>query len=333
VPNERYWGPKPKLEQVTFVPRTDQATEVNSLLSGEVSVIFPQPTVTMRSQFEKAGNVEFVVGAGTTYEGLWPNHSKPPLNDKAVREALAYAVDRQAVVDTIIKPINPDAEVLNCTGWVPTVGEWCDGTDFEDFTYDADKAKGILQGAGWQLGSDGIFAKGGQRLSIQFSTTTGNKGREDTQALLKEKAKAAGIDLVIQNFEAGNLFENKLPKLDYMLAEYAQIASPDPSVTSLYLCDQIPKDANQFSGQNFNAWCNEEADAAIKAADKEIDVPKRVELTHKIGDLAREDIVWIPLYQKPLITAWRSDRVGGPIGDYTINPLSSFYKMNEWFLR
>jgi peptide/nickel transport system substrate-binding protein len=288
----------------------------------------------MAKQFKaRAKTVEFTVGAGTTYEGLWPNHSKPPLKEKAVREGLAYAVDRQAVVDTIIKPINPDAKVLNCAGWVPGVGEWCDNTDFASFRYNPTKAKSVLQAAGWKLGSDGIFAKGGQRLSIQFSTTAGNKGREDTQALLKEKAKAAGIELAIKNYEAGDLFENRLPKLEFVMAEYAQVASPDPAVTSLYLCDQIPSQANQFSGQNFNAWCNRDADAAVKAADKEIDVPKRTELTKKIGDFVRRDVVWIPMYQKPLITAWRSDRVTGPIGDFNSSPLASFYNMHTWSLK
>jgi peptide/nickel transport system substrate-binding protein len=330
VRNDAYWGTKPKLERVVFVPRTDQTTEVNALLSGEVSAIYPQPTVTMPDQFDKAGNVEFTVGAGTTYEGLWLNHSKPPLNEKAVREALAYAVNRQAVVDTIIKPINPDAEVLNCAGWVPTVGEWCDNTDFEKYTYDIEKAKSILEGAGWTAGAGGIYSKGGKPLRIEWTTTAGNKGREDTQALVKEQAKAAGFDLVIKNTEAGNFFENKLPKLDFMMGEYAQVASPDPSVASLYPCAQIPSQKNEFSGQNYTAWCNEDADKLVADADREVDPEKRAEIVHQIGDVVAQDIVWIPLYQKPLITAWRTDRVAGPLGDFNTTPLASFQNLHEW---
>jgi peptide/nickel transport system substrate-binding protein len=333
VPNARYWGPKPKLERVTFVPREEQNTEITSLLSGEIAGIYPQPNVEMPRRL-KASNVKFVVGGGTTYEGLWLNLDKAPLNDKAVREALFWATDRQAIVDTIIKPINPDAEILNCTGWVPTVGDWCDNTDFADFDkYDIAKAKQILDGAGWTLGGDGIYAKGGQRLSLVFSTTAGNKGREDTQALLKEKWKAAGIELVVKNFASPSpIFTDVLPKGNFSVAEYAQVSSPDPSVTSLYACEQIPTAANDYSGQNFDRWCNQRASELTKQSDRTVDPAERLKLIQQVGDLVREDLVWFPLYQKPLITAWRTDKIAGPVGEYNSTPLGGFYNLWEWSL-
>jgi peptide/nickel transport system substrate-binding protein len=332
VPNDNYWGPKPKFSRATFVPREDQNTEVNSLLSGEVAMIYPQPNVEMRKRFESNKNVKFVVGGGTTYEGLWLNLAKPPLDDPKVREALFWATDRQAVVDTIIKPIQPDAKILNCGGWVPSVGKWCDNTDFADFdSYDSAKAKQILEADGWKLGSDGIYAKGGQRLSLQFSTTSGNKGREDTQALLKEKWKAAGIELIVKNFASPSpIFTDVLPKGNFAVSEYAQVASPDPGVSSLYKCDQIPTAANEYTGQNFSRWCNQRASDLAAAADREVDPAKRLDLIHQVGDAVRQDLVWFPLYQKPLITAWRTDKVAGPVGDYSNTGLSSFYTMAEW---
>lgn len=332
VRNDAFWGEAALLDKVTMVPREDQATEVNALLTGEIVAIYPQPTVTMRQQFEGANGVEFSVGAGTTYEALWPNHSKPPLGEKAVREALGYAVDREAVVESIVKPINPEAEVLNCAAWVPNVGPWCDGADYRAYSYDPDKAKSILTDAGWTMGSDGIFAKGGQRLAITFSTTSGNTGREDTQALLKEKAKAAGIQLDIQNFPGGELFQNKLPKLDFNLGEYAQVASPDPGITTIVACERIPTEANGFSGQNFVAWCNERATEISKRADATVDPEQRVRLVKELGDLIAQDVAWIPLYQKPLITAWRADRLDGPVGAFTQSPMGGFANMDRWYL-
>ena len=269
VPNPRYWAKerRPHLEQVTMVPREDQNTELNNLITGEAAAAYPQlsPGITKRVQ---AKGVSFSIGFGVTYEGLWLNLSKPPLDDKPVREALAHAVDRQAIVDTLIKPDAPGAKVLNCAGWVPNVGRWCDDTQFADLNYDPAKTKQILEADGWKLGADGVYAKNGRRLSLPFSTTAGNKGREDTQALIKQKAKAAGFDFVIQNYVGTELFQNRLPKLDYTVAEYAQTASPDPSVNSLYPCDQIPSKSNGNSGQNFTAWCNHDADTLVRQADQ-----------------------------------------------------------------
>jgi peptide/nickel transport system substrate-binding protein len=334
VRNDKYWVKDkiPNLDQVTFVPREDQSTELNALLTGEALAAYPQPSPGITKQV-KAPGLKYTAGAGSTYEGLWMNHGKFPFNDPKVREAFAYAVDRSAVIDAIYKADFPDMKVLNCAGWVPTIGDWCDDTAFADLSYQPDKAKSILQGAGWTLGSDGIFAKGGKRLSITYSTTAGNKPREDTQALLKEKAKAAGIELVIKNSKATQLFEDKLPKGDYELAEYAQVAPPDPSVTSILSCDQIPSAANGFAGQNTTRWCNKQATALMKEADKTIDHDKRRDLSQQINKTERQDIAWIPMFQKPLILIWHDDRLTGPIGTYAATSYSGFFNMYDWSLK
>jgi PPK2 family polyphosphate:nucleotide phosphotransferase len=141
VPNPKFWGHKPYFDQVTFVPREDQTTEINSLLSGEVSAIFPQPSnVSLLDQFAANPNVKSVGGGSPYVDMLWLNLETPPLNDPVVRQALAYAVDRQAVLDNLVKINNPDAVLLNCIGqWIPgTV--WCDNTQFAQYTYQPDKA-------------------------------------------------------------------------------------------------------------------------------------------------------------------------------------------------
>jgi len=334
VRNDKYWVKDkiPLLDQVTFVPREDQSTELNAIRTNEALAIYPQPSPQITKQLQLPG-VKYQTGAGTTYEGLWMNHGAFPFNDPQVRLAFAYAVDRQGVIDSLYKTDFPDLKVLNCAGWVPTVSDWCDDTAFADLTYQPAKAKSTLQADGWTLGSDGIFTKGGKRLSIQYSTTAGNKTRENTQQLLKEKAKAAGIELVIKNFPPTQLFEDKLPKRDFTLAEYAQVASPDPSVTSILAADQIPSKANGFSGQNFLGWANQEATKLMKDSDKTIDHAQRKALIQQVGKLERQDVVWIPMFQKPLILVWHDDRLAGPIGTYTSTSYSGFFNMYDWSLK
>src|SRR5439155_6220197 len=124
--------------QVTMVPRTDQPTEINSILSGEVDAIYPQPSdVSLLNDFRSNPAIKAVGTSGAYYEALWFNLASPPLNDPKVREALMYAVDRQAVIDGIIKLNFPEAQVLNC-GLVafPDIGLWCQTHPFQQFTYD-----------------------------------------------------------------------------------------------------------------------------------------------------------------------------------------------------
>jgi peptide/nickel transport system substrate-binding protein len=334
VRNDRYWNKDkiPLLDQVTFVPREDQTTETNSLLTGEVQAIYPQPAPGMGKTLTAPG-IKVSKGSGSTYEGLWMNQSAFPFNDPKVREAFAFAVNRQGVIDAIYKQDFPDVKVLNCAGWVPNVGDWCDNTAFADITYQPDKAKSILQSAGWTLGSDGIFTKGGKRLSIEFRTTAGNKIRENTQQILKEQTKAAGIELNIKNVPPTQLFEDLLPKREFQLAEFAQVATVDPSVTSILACDQIPTPQNNYSGQNSFSWCNKQATSLMKQSDATIDHNQRRDLIQRINKLERQDLPWIPMFQKPLILAWRDDRLAGPIGDYTSTSYSGFFNMYDWSLK
>jgi peptide/nickel transport system substrate-binding protein len=333
VRNAKYWVKDhiPLLDQVTFVPRTDQSTEMNSLLTGEALAAFPQPSRGITQQL-KAPGIKYTSGTGSTYEGLWMNLDRFPFNDKTAREAFAFAIDRQGVIDAIYKPDFPEAAVLNCAGWSPAVSDWC-GTDFSDISYSPDKVKTLLEGSGWTKGGDGIYAKGGKRYSVEFNTTAGNKLREDTQALLKEKAKAAGIELVIKDLPATQLFEDRLPKREFTLAEYAQVASPDPSVTAILAADQIPSAANGNSGQNFLGWKNAEATALMKQSDKTIDHAQRLAMIKQINKLERQDIPWLPLIAKPLILTWHDDRLTGPIGDYAASSYSGFFNMYDWSLK
>jgi peptide/nickel transport system substrate-binding protein len=335
VPNDRYWvkDKLPHFTQVTFIPREDQATELNGLLAGEGLAAYPQPSIGITKRLKRPG-IKYSSGAGSTYEGWWMNEGVFPFNDAKVREAFAYAVDRQAVIDAIYKADFPDLQVLNCAGWVPNVGNWCQGNDtFSDISYDPAKARQILQQDGWTFGPDGIATKGGRKLTVPFSTTAGNKTRETTQALIKDKSKAAGFDLQIKNVPPTQLFQDKLPKRDFVLAEFAQVAPPDPSVTSILGCDQIPSAANGYSGQNFYGWCNKQATRLMHDSDKEIDPAKRLALIQQIGKLERQDIPWIPVLQKPLLTVWHSDRLAGPVGDYTASTYSGFFNMHAWSIK
>jgi peptide/nickel transport system substrate-binding protein len=335
VRNSKFWDHQPNLDQITMVPREDQTTEINSLLSGEVSAIYPQPSnVSLLKQFQTNPNVKSVGGDGVSFEALWFNLSKAPLNDPKVRQALMYAVDRQAIVDAIVKLNNPNGEVLNC-GFVsfPNIGSWCQGANGQPFTpfhYDADMVSQILTSDGYTKGSNGYFQKDGKDLTIVWSTVAGNARRETTQALEIEKAKAAGIKLTVKNYEATDLFSNKLPRGDFVLGEYAQGGSPDPSITAILACDQIPTAANSFSGANYNRWCNQQATQLMKQSDQDLDVQKRLQDLQQVYGLQAQDFVSLPLYVLPAVSAWRADKLTGPIGQYNSSIYGLFFNMDQW---
>lgn len=335
--NETYWDEERTalLDGFTVVAQADQDTELNSLLAGEVAAIYPQPSPGIADTLGGSETIDFQFGAGTTFEGLWFTQASllnpsSPLASHAVREALMFAVDRDEILAEIITPGFPETEILNCGGWVPTVGNWCDNTDFADVTYDPARVAELLEGDGWAIGGDGIYAKDGQRLSITWQTVAGNARREAIQALVIPALAELGIELVADNADADTLFQVRLPQLQTELALYAQVTTPDPIVTTIFHCDNIPSAENDFAGQNTTAWCNDEASALMTESDQTPDPAAREELIHQIGDLVREDAVWLPFYQLPLITAWDTTAVEGPVGLYTDSPLSAFFNVFDW---
>jgi ABC-type transport system substrate-binding protein len=103
-------------------------------------------------------------------------------------------------------------------------------------------------------------------------------------------------------------------------------------VTTIFGCPNVPSEENEFAGQNITAWCNEEATALMDESDRTPDPEARLDLIHQVGDMVRADAVWLPLYQLPLITAWDTAQVAGPVGVYADSPLSGFWNIYDWYV-
>jgi ABC-type transport system substrate-binding protein len=159
---------------------------------------------------------------------------------------------------------------------------------------------------------------------------TGNKRREDTQALMIPDFAAKGFNVVADNSDADTVFQKRLPALDYDLAMFISTATPDPTVTATMACDQIPSPENNNQGASLSGYCNEEASALMAESDREIDEAKRVELIHQIGQYLVDDSVLLPLFQFPNIAAWRTDKLSGPIDQWAGNFMSAFKNLNKW---
>ena len=331
VPNDKYWVADdiPKASRVVMVPKADSDTEINSLKSGEVSMIFPQAFSGITDALNDP-NIKYTPGYGTNYEDLYFQALNGPFKDPIFRQAFSMSVDRDLILKTIYEPIFPGSKLLQCGLWVPTVGKWCDDTQFEN-SYDPAGAEKLLTDNGWKKGSDGFWADAsGNVPTIRWMVNTGNKRREDTQALMIPDFAAKGFKVVADNSDADTVFQKRLPALDYDLAMYISTASPDPTVTSIMSCDQIPSAQNNNQGQNFTGYCDEAATKLMVESDRTVDETARIDLIHQIGQTLVDNHVLLPLYQFPNIAAWRTDKLGGPVDQYAGNYMSAFKNLNKW---
>jgi peptide/nickel transport system substrate-binding protein len=330
VPNDAYWGDLPKLDKVVFRFIPDTSAEFQAFKAGETDAIYPQPQLDAVEQID-AG----IPGAQTYYtavtgnlEALWMNNEVAPFDSRAVRQAFSYALDRDAIVERLFGGlgITEASQSFNA----PIVGDFTDLEAFSGYTRDLDKVADLMEGDGWAKGGDGVWAKDGQRASVTFKTTAGNKRRELTQQIIQEQAKEAGFEVAIDNQEAGDLFGSQLPGGDFQLALYAQVlTSLDPSNCPLFCSENIPTADNGFSGQNWTRTNIPAVDPLLREVDTNLDDDARAAAQRQADGILAEEATSLPLDPLPNILMW-SDRVVGPVGD---NPIHGpFYNMHLWGL-
>lgn len=317
--NDNFWGDEVFLDSIIFKFIPDTNTELAQFRTGEVDVINPAPDVSLIEQMRAMEGKKVSADPGTIWEHLGFNVSKAPLNNVKVRQAIAYAIDRKAITDQVMKgQVRPLQSVLIEAQDPFYTPAW------SKYDHDVDKAKEILEGDGWVLGSDGIYAKGGTRLSFPISSTAGNKAREKLELVMQANLKEAGIELVIKNTDADTLFGSWLVEGNYSAGEWAWVASPDPTITTLFAKDQIPP-----GGQNYYRYSNDEVSKALHDSDVALEEGERADLLKRGQRLMANDLPLIPLYQRLQILGW-DEKVNGSKNNATLE--GPFWNIGEWWI-
>jgi ABC-type transport system substrate-binding protein len=154
--------------------------------------------------------------------------------------------------------------------------------------------------------------------------------RAAEQRLILDQARKAGFEMRRRNYGSTGYFGH--PLAHSALSVYAVGGGADPSVTELLSCGQIPRPDAQDAGNNYTRWCNAEADRLMGLSDREVDPVRRLEMLRRIYELEASDFVSLPLFAFPDVSAWRTDKVAGPIGQYNGHPYGVFFNMNEWYV-
>lgn len=330
VPNANYWGEKPKLDRVIFKLISDTSAEFQAFKAGEVLAIYPQPQLDAIDQITAGlpdAKAQYTDQTGNA-EALWMNAGRPPFDDINFRTAVAYSIDRDAVVNRLFGKIGVTKSLQTFTA--PILSPFASTNAFSGYRKDLNKVNDAMTKGGWTKGGDGIWEKGGQKATFEIKTTSGNKRRELTEQIIQQELKEAGFTMTINNQRSGDLFGDQLPKGDFQLALYAQVlTSFYPSGCNLFCSKNIPTAANQFSGNNWTRTNIPDIDATYGKVETELD-EQAAQATNKKGDdaLAASASI-LPLDPLPNILL-TSTKIVGPVAD---NPIQGpFWTMWGWGL-
>jgi peptide/nickel transport system substrate-binding protein len=262
-----------------------------------------------RVNIVEGGNIEFVQLNATDPnrevdgERAHISTQHPAFRDPAVREAMSLLIDRNALEQFIYGRGGPaTANFLNNPPRFASPNmRW---------EFNIQKANEILDRAGWARGRDGIRAKDGVRLRFVFQTSV-NAPRQRTQAIYKQAAQRAGIDLELKSVTASVFFSSDVANPDTYTKFYADMqmytttmTQADPQLfMNQYVSWEISARANNWQGRNIVRWRNEEYDRIFREAENELDPVKRAALFIRMNDLIVGSNHIIPLVRRPLVSA------------------------------
>ena len=223
----------------------------------------------------------------------------PTLSDPAVRQALSLLIDKNSIQEHIYGRTG-----IATANYINNPERFRSKTT--KFEFNVDKANAILDKAGWVRGADGIRAKDGKKLKFVYQTSI-NQPRQKTQAIIKQAAQKAGIDMELKSVTASVFFSSDVANPDTYTKFYADLQeysngmnAPDPEVFLRQFCSwEVATRENKWQGRNITRWRSQEYDDIHKAAQVELDPIKRAAMLIKLNELVVNNVVVIPLVMRP----------------------------------
>ncbi len=289
-----YWQGRPCLDRL-LIRFGDQNTLLAALLNGELDAA----PVPIDGANEVDGNplLELQVIDTLTFQYIGTNLRGPKLGDPAVREAIAYAANRQAMVNGLLQGYGATLDTL-----FPT-NHWSYPTDVEPIVHDPERAERILDEAGWERRGE-VRVRDGEELRLRLFVPTGNQVRERTAPLIQANLRQIGVPVEIRTMDFATLVTYLLPDdedgtpravtpddFDLFLLGYGITRDPDEYLSYLVPSDMPP------GGYNFIGVDQARVAELMYEGRVTLDQEERAEIYREVGREMRDLLAWIPLYQ------------------------------------
>lgn len=297
-PNPHWWGPKPHFKRITLKTIENTATLEANLRSGDLDFIAGvlglsiDQGLAMSKEPAMQQKFDFAFPPGLLYEYIVLNHANPVLQDKRVRHALLLATDRETLVKQLVDGKFPVAH-----SWVNPLELGFDA-DVTKYPFDRSRANNLLDQAGFRPGPGGVRVNAqGQRLSLEYMTTAGNKLRELIQQVLQNQWKQVGVEVVIKNVPARTFFGETMKKHQFTgMAQLAFSSTPESLPTATLTTAGIPAAANNYAGQNYAHFSHPGMDKLVDELQGELDPVKRKPIWANMQKIYTEELPILPLY-------------------------------------
>jgi peptide/nickel transport system substrate-binding protein len=279
--NDHYWAGAPKINGVRFTVVPDTITSALELRKGSADLASNVLTLDMIHTLEQAPNIKVESGPSSVVIYSNFNVNDPVLRDRRVRQAIACAMDRQAIIDAIWRG------QANLANTLLPREHWAAVSDAEiaQYPHDVARAERLLDEAGFHRGPDGI------RLRLTLKTSTDESTRL-MAAVLQQQLRAAGIRLEIRSTEFGTFYADVTRGAFQMYALRWIGSNEDPDIFRYtYGTSSFPP-----KGANRGRYSSPRIDTLLRSAALETDQAKRRADYVEVQKILAIDLPGIPLW-------------------------------------
>lgn len=312
--NEAYWGEKSLLDRVTFKVIPEASTRVMALETGELDMIIKVPEYDVERLGTKTG-IQVHRKLTTFTDFLQFNCDRSPFNDTRVRQSVAYAIDTETLVNEVLEGIG---EPAGGRPYSPVM--MYSDPDLKTYTPDLDKAKALLEEAGWKdSNGDGIRDKDGENLQVTLVVSKGvwaarhNPMAQVVQGTLRE----VGMGVEIQVLDEGAI--NKLESTgDFGMILRSGYFTWGPYPKHFFV---------HHSASPYSHYHNETYDQLVNAADTTVNPQEQEELYHSLQTFVIEEVPAFYLVHEEKVVA-----TGPSVKGYTISSEDPWLNLSGVYL-
>jgi peptide/nickel transport system substrate-binding protein len=312
--NPYFRGPEPKFDEIQFIRYGNQDAAERALQVGEVDMV-PEVSAAGFARIGEEPNIDTLKASSPAYTQMAFNscpkeicpdaNYNPAIQDPAVRQATAYAVDRERINQIAARDTSFPAH-----GILPSFYKSFYEVPADDYPYDPEKAKQILDDAGWQDNGDSPRTKGDEELSFNLYVRSESPYNIQAAKLVAEQAKAVGINYDVQVTSTDKLYDltvrkvNGKPAPDYDTFIWGWGGDPyDPSFLLSILT------TGEIGGSSDSDYSNPTYDRLFKEQAGSFDTEERKQIIQRMVALTQRDLPYLVLTYDPNLEAYRTDRV------------------------
>jgi len=315
--NDNYFKGRPHLGRFVAKPFADQNIMTQALMFNAIDMIV---LVNPRDLPEVQGDKRFILQPynALSYSFFGYNTRNPLLADRRVRKAFTCAVNRQEMLDSFF---NGQGTIISGP-FAP--GSWAYNLDVQPVPFDPERAKALLQEAGFSRGDDGFMQKAGKRLELSLKVPIEKESEAVKRVVLafKNYLKNIGVDIKVEFQEWQAWKEDVFLEHDFDVIFASWVFDDSADISSLFHSGEIGDWKNNFGG-----YSNPEVDGLINESKLTLDHEKRRTINRKLHAILAEE--------NPYTFLWTLTNYAGyhkKVRRVAIHPYKFFSYADEWFM-